>query len=218
VSRQLLRCAAVAVAAALCACHRGAAPGAAETPNAIEPPSPKESAEAPMIAATAPSPGMVRVDVADLLSQPMGGAVVLLVERASRPRVVPMVIGDFEASAIALRIGRRKFDRPLTHDLLESILASYDIRIAKLEIDALESGVFLGRLFLQERSGRVTKIDARPSDGIALAIGAEAPIFMSAQILEQAGEPAGRPTPEGASPRAEPPKPETDLVDPKGAI
>jgi hypothetical protein len=171
-----------------------------------------------MVAATAPSPGMVRVDVADLVPQPTGGAVVLLVERASKPRVVPMVIGDFEASAIAMRIGRRKFDRPLTHDLLESILAAYDIRIAKLEIDALESGVFLGRLFLQERNGRVTKIDSRPSDGIALAIGAEAPIFISAQILDQAGEPAGQLTPEGGPPNTAPPPSDTDLVDPKGNV
>jgi len=209
VSRLLLCFAAVAAIAG--ACHRGAAPETNDASSvATAPPSPKESAEAPMVSATAPSPGMVRVDVGDLLSQPMGGAVVLLVERASSPRVVPMVIGDFEASAIALRIGRRKFDRPLTHDLIESILASYDIRIAKLEIDALESGVFLGRLFLQERNGRVTKLDTRPSDGIALAIGAEAPIFMSAEILEQAGEPAPH--------HQEPPPSETDLVDPKGAI
>jgi hypothetical protein len=144
--------------------------------------------------------------------------VVLLVERASRPRVVPMVIGDFEASAIALRIGRRKFDRPLTHDLIESILAAYDVRIAKLEIDALESGVFLGRLFLQDPSGRVTKLDTRPSDGIALAIGAEAPIFMSAEILDQAGEQATRPPPGSGTPGAPPPPSKTDLVDPKGTI
>jgi uncharacterized protein len=216
--RRLLLCCTI-VAAASGACHRGAAPGADDaTAVASETPSPKESAESPMVSATAPSPGMVRVEVGDLLSQPMGGAVVLLVERASRPRVVPMVIGDFEASAIALRIGRRKFDRPLTHDLIESILAAYDIRIAKLEIDALESGVFLGRLFLQDHSGRVTKLDTRPSDGIALAIGAEAPIFMSSEILDQAGEPTGGGPPEGDAPKAEPSQPETDLVDPKGAI
>jgi len=207
------------LAAALSACHRGAPPVAIEPPQAeAEPPSPKQSAEAPSIAATAPSPGMVRVDVGDLLSQPMGGAVVLLVERSSRPRMVPMVIGEFEASAIALRIGRRKFDRPLTHDLLESILAAYDLRIAKLEIDALESGVFLGRLFLLDRSGRVTKIDSRPSDGIALAIGAEAPIFMAAEILDQAGEPAERLAPEGGQPKAAPAPTTEELVDPKGTI
>jgi hypothetical protein len=206
-----------AVALAFGACHKGAAPDAAD-PTAIAPapPSPKDATESPSIAATTPSPGMVRVEIANLLSQPMGGAVVLLVERASRPRIVPMVIGEFEASAIALRIGRRKFDRPLTHDLVESILAAYGVRVAKLEIDSLESGVFLGRIFLQDRTGAVTRLDARPSDGIALAIGAEAPIFMAAEILDQAGETEDRDRPGDAAPGS--PGAEPAPIDPKGTI
>jgi uncharacterized protein len=213
-----LLCCAILIAAAP-ACQRGAAPGAAAAPGgAIAAPSPEAPAKIPAGAAAEPSPGMVRVEVADLVTRPLGGAVVLLEESSGGARVVPMIIGEAEASAIALRIGRRKFERPLTHDLIESVFAQYDIRVVKLEIDALESGVFLGRLFLQDRDGRVTKIDARPSDGIALAIGAEAPIFMSRQILEEAGEPAEEWIPEGATPGAEPAPTGDEPADPLGNV
>lgn len=130
---------------------------------------------------------MVEMKVVHVGEGPGRGAVVVLREKLGEERLVPMVIGDFEAGAISLRLLRQQTVRPLTHNLLENILAEYGVRIVKLEIDALKDNIFLGRLFLQDREGKVTEIDTRPSDGIALALGAEAPIYMSIDVVKGAG-------------------------------
>ena len=137
---------------------------------------------------SAPNSGMVEMKVVDVGEGPgPGAAVVLLQERHGEQRFVPMVIGDFEAGAISLRLLRQQTVRPLTHNLLEAILAEYDIRIIKLEIDALKDNIFLGRLYMQDGKGAGAEIDTRPSDGIALALGAEAPIFMSIDVVNSVG-------------------------------
>lgn len=134
-----------------------------------------------------PGVGMVEVQVVHVGEGPHGGAVVVLRERFGEQRLVPMMIGESEAGAISLRLFRQHTVRPLTHELIETILAKYGIRIVKLEVDDLKDGIFLGRLFLQDPEGTVTEIDTRPSDGIALSLGAEAPIFMSIEVVESAG-------------------------------
>jgi hypothetical protein len=127
------------------------------------------------------------VDVIHVGEGPGRGAVVVLREKFGEHRLVPMVIGESEAGAISLRLLRQQAVRPLTHDLIESVLYAYGIRVAKLEIDDLKEGIFLGRLFLQDPEGVVTEIDTRPSDGVALALGAKAPIYMSIDVVESAG-------------------------------
>jgi uncharacterized protein len=139
-----------------------------------------------------PAEGMIPCEVVDVRPQPMGGALVLVAERSGERRALPIMVGDAEGIAIRLRLGRQSFSRPLTHDLLESILAEYGVEVLKLEIDALEGGVFLGRLYLVDGQGAVSRLDCRPSDGIALALGAEAPIHVGTAVLDEAGEPAER--------------------------
>jgi bifunctional DNase/RNase len=150
-------------------------------------------------AASAVSEGMVEVEVADVRATPFGGGVVLLRTRGDGGEVVPVFVGETEATAISMRLSRQKYVRPLTHDLFEAVLAEHGIRVVRIEIDDLKENVFLGRLFLVDREGRETRLDARPSDGIALALGAEAPIYVSKSVIERSGEPAREWDVDGAS-------------------
>lgn len=137
-----------------------------------------------------PSAGMRQVEVMDVRQHPAGGQLLLLRESKGQRRVVPMVIGDAEAHALSLRLAREVFERPLTHDLLETVLGRCGLRVAKAEVGELREAVFIARLHLVDGAGNVSHLDARPSDSIVLATGAGAPIYVSAGVLAQIGEPA----------------------------
>ena len=137
-----------------------------------------------------PSEGMVELKVANLLARPNGGVLVLLMEQGGLGRIVPMVVGDTEGDAMARRLSRQRYVRPLTHDLMEIIFKKIELRVVKVEIDDLKDAVFLARLYLVDKHGVVTRVDSRPSDGITLALGSEAPVFISTSVIDEIGEPA----------------------------
>jgi uncharacterized protein len=137
---------------------------------------------------SAPGEGMVQVAVEDVLQQKNGAIIVVLREKGVEARIVPIFIGDTEGRAIAMRLTRQKYLRPLTHDLLESVIVECDIRLVKVEIDDLKDEIFLAHLFLLEPSGALRKIDARPSDAIALALGLNAPIYIAGTVVNEIGE------------------------------
>jgi hypothetical protein len=111
-------------------------------------------------------------------------------EKTGTKRIVPMVVGINEGRAMSRRLSRQSYTRPLTHDLLETVLRTYDVRVAKVEIDDLREGVFLARLFLVNAKGAVTEIDARPSDSIVVALGTGAPLYINSRVVDETGEPA----------------------------
>jgi len=100
-------------------------------------------------------------------------------------RVLPIVIGLAEASAIKLKISGFVPPRPLTHDLLHSTIENLEASIDKVIIDKLEENTFHAKLVLKNTSGKTTLVDARPSDSIALAVRAHAPIFVEDEIVKQ---------------------------------
>jgi len=175
-----------AIAAAFASCHDrgclGEPSGSPGPPPAVELGRQDEPAR--------PSEGMRQVEVLDLRARPEGGGLLLLRESRGQRRVVPMVIGDAESHALSLRMAREEFTRPLTHDLLETVLGRCGLRVAKVEVGELQDMVFIARLFLVDGAGNVSHLDARPSDSIVLATGAGAPIYVSADVLAQIGEPA----------------------------
>ena len=99
-------------------------------------------------------------------------------------RVLPIVIGLAEASAIKLKISGFNPPRPLTHDLLHSTIESLQAKIEKVIIDKLEENTFHAKLVLRTGSGEIKTVDSRPSDSIALAVRAHVPIFVEEQIIE----------------------------------
>jgi bifunctional DNase/RNase len=127
--------------------------------------------------------GFVEIFVVGVIPGDDGNTVILT--DAMRERFVPMGIGNTEALSIHTRLERRRFARPLTHDLFDSVLRELGGKLVKVQIDDLRDDIFLGTVFVQ-RKGRVLRFDARPSDAIALALGSKVPIFMKATVLDKA--------------------------------
>ncbi len=100
-------------------------------------------------------------------------------------RILPIVIGLAEASAIKLKISGFNPPRPLTHDLMHTTIKHLEATIERVIIDKLEENTFHAKLVLKTSSGEEKIIDARPSDSIALAVRARAPIFVDDSVLKQ---------------------------------
>lgn len=100
-------------------------------------------------------------------------------------RILPIVIGLAEASAIKLKISGFVPPRPLTHDLLADTIAHLEGKIEKVIIDKLQENTFHAKIVLKTASGTIKSIDARPSDSIALAVRAHAPIFVEDEIIKK---------------------------------
>jgi bifunctional DNase/RNase len=139
--------------------------------------------------AVAPREGMIELEILRLEPGPVGGVLVLLVEKNAPFHVIPMVIGEAEGRAISMRKNGTSFSRPMTHDLLEKVIEEFKTKVVKLEIGALQDGVFIGTLYLKKGKRKTVKLDVRPSDGIALATGAGVPIYVAAEVINEVGEP-----------------------------
>jgi uncharacterized protein len=111
---------------------------------------------------------------------------VVILKETTRERYLPIWIGPWEASAIAMRLQGLTPERPLTHDLFASTLEELGVRIDQVVIASLAEETFHARLFLQ-LDGRNVELDSRPSDALALAVRAGVRIFAAEDVLEQAG-------------------------------
>jgi bifunctional DNase/RNase len=129
----------------------------------------------------------VKLDIVGLsYSQTQSGAYALVLGEVNGRRRLPIIIGAFEAQAIAIEIEQMTPSRPLTHDLFKTLAEAYDIQIHEVLIYNLVEGVFFAKLICSD--GENTKeIDARTSDAIALAVRFNAAIYTYEFILSSAG-------------------------------
>jgi len=111
--------------------------------------------------------------------------VVMLKEKTAQ-RYLPIWIGHFEADAIAIPMQNVPVSRPLTHDLLGSVITSLGGKVTQVVINELADETFFAKLIIDD-NGRHVEVDSRPSDAIALAIRAKVPIFVEDAVLDQAG-------------------------------
>ncbi len=111
---------------------------------------------------------------------------VVILKEKERDRYLPIWIGPWEASAIAMRLQGLTPERPLTHDLFASALEVVEAHVTRVVISDLAEETFHARLFV-EHDGRIGEVDARPSDALALAVRVGAPIFAAPSVLDQAG-------------------------------
>lgn len=129
----------------------------------------------------------IRLEIVGLsYSQTQSGTYALVLEEDQGKRRLPIIIGGFEAQAIAIELEKMTPSRPLTHDLFKSFAESFDIRVKEVVINDLSEGIFFAKLIC-EREGEEIEIDARTSDAIALAIRFDCPIFTFDTILGTAG-------------------------------
>ena len=110
---------------------------------------------------------------------------VVILKDVEHDRYLPIWIGAWEASAIAMRLQGVSAERPLTHDLFVAALDQLGVRLDRVVVSELADETYHARLFL-DRDGTEVEIDARPSDALALAVRCEAPIFAAEEVLAQA--------------------------------
>ena len=115
-----------------------------------------------------------------------GNYALILEDTVSRKRM-PIIIGQFEAQAIAITMERMQPVRPMTHDLLKNALTALDAKLKDVLIHALIDGVFFSKLTLEKADGTLVTVDSRTSDAIALAVRFEVPIYTYDTIIEEAG-------------------------------
>lgn len=128
----------------------------------------------------------IQCEILGLSSSPStGGAYAILLKEINGNRRLPIIIGAFEAQAIALEIEGIKPPRPLTHDLLKQIVDNLGAAVVEVIIDELRENTFYAKILL-ETSGLTNEIDARPSDAIALAVRTQSPIYVSDSVMESA--------------------------------
>lgn len=111
-----------------------------------------------------------------------GSPIVVLHDKENR-RALPIWIGSAEASSIIRKIENLSVSRPMTHDLIISMIDKTGYKISKVEINDVEKETYYAIIYLEDKNGQFVEIDARPSDAIAIAIRVDAPIFVSAKVL-----------------------------------
>ncbi len=132
---------------------------------------------------------MVQVRVAGVALDNTGEHVILLQPIDGLPansRLLPIWIGAMEATSIMVAIEGAETPRPLTHDLLRATLQVVGATVDKVEVTRIEQGTFYAEITITA-NGAVHRIDARPSDAVALASRTEAPIFVADEVLAEAG-------------------------------
>lgn len=110
---------------------------------------------------------------------------VIVLKEKGGERALPIVIGLLEASSIKMRLSGVNAPRPLTHDLLYSVIDNLEAKLEKVIIDKLEDSTFHAKLILKMENGKSKVVDARPSDSIALSVRTKAPIFVEEEVLKQ---------------------------------
>ena len=119
-------------------------------------------------------------------SQSQSGAYALILGEQDGKRRLPIIIGGFEAQAIAVELEKMKPSRPLTHDLFKSFADHYHVNIKEVIIDQFKHGVFHAKLVCIQ-NGTESLIDSRTSDAVALAIRFKCPIYTYEKIMAEAG-------------------------------
>jgi bifunctional DNase/RNase len=129
--------------------------------------------------------GFVQMEVSRIrIDERRGEQVVVLKERGGN-RFLPIIIGISEVTAIKMRISGIQPPRPLTHDLLKDTIGQLGATLQRIVITKLEFNTFFAKLILQTKGGELREVDARPSDSIAVALRADAPIFVAEEVLNQ---------------------------------
>ncbi|MDX6655093.1 MAG: uncharacterized protein QOH18_2500 [Solirubrobacterales bacterium] len=137
-----------------------------------------------------PRNGLVEMVVESVRVHMLSSRHVVILKETDHDRYLPIWIGPWEASAIAMKLQGLTPDRPLTHDLFASALEGLGVRVDRVVISTLAEETYHARLHL-ERDGHVFEIDSRPSDALALAVRTGGRIFASELVLEQAALGAG---------------------------
>ncbi len=129
---------------------------------------------------------LVAMTLKGLMLDPISNAPIVVLKDAEEKLFLPIWVGIFEANAIALEIEKMETPRPMTHDLLRTLITKLGATVTRIVISDLKEGTFYAEIHLVAGQGDLLVIDARPSDAIALAMRTDCEIFVAESVLEQA--------------------------------
>ncbi len=135
---------------------------------------------------------VVEVEILRVILEEATQTPVVLLREKEGSRILPIVIGHAEAQAILIALQGIQVERPLTHDLLKTVIETLGGRVERIVIHRLRHNTFYARILIR-RDGVLYSIDARPSDSMALALRVGCPILVAREVMEQAGTPADEP-------------------------
>jgi len=127
---------------------------------------------------------LIKMKVAGLTIDPLTNTPIVILKDLDEKKAIPIWIGLFEASAIATELEKITFSRPMTHDLIYELLKSLGVEVIKVEIHDLRNNTFFANIHLL-RNNETLIVDSRPSDAIALALRANAQIFVDEKVIEK---------------------------------
>ena len=128
----------------------------------------------------------VEMKIRGLMMDPITNMPIVILKETSGDGILPIWVGVYEANAIALEIEKVVTPRPMTHDLLRSVITTLGATVTRIVVSDLKNDTFFAKIVLQY-NGTTLEVDARPSDAIALAVRADAPIFADDSVVEKAG-------------------------------
>ena len=126
----------------------------------------------------------IEMKVSGLMIDPLTSMPIVILKNEEGDRMLPIWVGPFEAQAIAMKRDSIATPRPMTHDLLESIVRTLGAKVDKVVVTDLRESTFFAVVHLSTAGGRL-EIDSRPSDAIALALRSDSPIFVEPEVLEK---------------------------------
>ncbi len=126
---------------------------------------------------------MVEVKVWKIAMDGRTDTPVVILREVNGQRILPIWIGLAEARAIAMELAGKKFERPLTHDLIRTIIFGLDATVPKVVISEMKNNTFYAKIYLA-KGDQIVGIDARPSDSIAVALRTKSPIYVAQELLE----------------------------------
>ena len=127
----------------------------------------------------------IEMTIKGLMVDPITNMPIIILRDKDGQRVLPIWVGVFEATAIALQMENVATPRPMTHDLLKNVICDLKADIQKIVVSDLRENTFYALIYLVV-NGEPVAIDARPSDAIALALRAQAPIFVEDRVIDNA--------------------------------
>jgi bifunctional DNase/RNase len=127
---------------------------------------------------------LIQMRVEGLLFDPRSNMYILLLKEIDGNSTLPIWIGKPEADSIALALGKVETPRPLTHDLIKNITDGLKVRITKIIVTKIQDNTYYALICLNDNK-KETFVDSRPSDAVAVALRAHAPIFIEESIIEQ---------------------------------
>jgi len=132
---------------------------------------------------------LIEMNVSGITVDPFTNAPIVILKGVEDSSVaLPIWIGALEASAIAAEMEDVRFTRPMTHDLIKTLMGKTEVTVKKIEIFDLIDNVYYANIFIKDSNGESHCIDSRPSDAIAIALRMEASIFVSVDVIERSGD------------------------------